>query len=98
MFRFRRFFVFLTTHSEPETGYLHTSPSGHPVTTAHVGLYSLYKERRVESQQILRVMFFETRFGKLVKGSRDSVLALLSCGAAVEFLEARKAFNELTTQ
>ena len=49
-------------------------------------------------EQVFQLILGTTEFGELLKQSRDSVLTLVSCGAAVKFVEPLQALRDISSQ
>lgn len=76
-----RFLVVITTHSDPETGYLHIAP-GH---TASAPVDELFN------------FMFPERFHNILKRSPTNILSLLSCGALSNQPESREMIKQISS-
>lgn len=83
--RFRRFSVFISTHSDPITGDLHIGPNncGSALITdvRIILIYGYYFTKPCAILYKLLPVFFPPKFRKLLKESNGSMLNMMACGA-----------------
>ncbi|KAF8800814.1 hypothetical protein BYT27DRAFT_7116607, partial [Phlegmacium glaucopus] len=76
------FLIFITSHSHPNTGYIHMGPN-------NIGL--------VPIEELLNVVF-STHFQNILRCSNSNILSLLSCGALSTRKDSKGAVKEFANR
>ena len=95
------FLVVITTHAEPQTGFLHTAPGNTgSVSVEEVSFNSFSIHWIILIYQFLFQLFnfiFLPRFHDILKRSPTNILMLLACGALSAQPASRKMIKEISS-
>ena len=106
MSRFRRFCVFITSHSDPTSGDLHIAPKkkyAAPINKVYITtsfkFHVRYRLRDCVWTLQLWDIFFPPKFCTLLKeGSRTNLLSIMACGAVSTVVHSRNAIQKFANE